>query len=81
MDSGKRSEISFWIALPTSDTVNRPNSNFFKDNVANMWAQFIKESRISDPEPDFEALEYKNGHCLISLDYYEWYKMVRILIS
>ena len=53
---------------------------FIKDNVANMWAQFIKESRISDPEPDFEALEYKNGHCLISLDYFEWYKMVCIII-
>ena len=45
-----------------------------------MWAQFIKESRISDPEPNFEALEYKNGHCLISLDYFEWYKMVSIII-
>lgn len=45
-----------------------------------MWAQFIKESRISDPEPNFEALEYKNGRCLISLDYFEWYKMVSIII-
>ena len=41
-----------------------------------MWAQFIKSGTIVDNEAGFTAQEFKNGHCVISIDYWEYLYMV-----
>ena len=48
-----------------------------QDNVSMMWAQFIKTGVIKDDEAGFVASEFKNGHCVISIDHWEYLYMVR----
>ena len=47
-----------------------------QDNMSLMWAEFIKTGSMVNDEAGFVADEFKNGHCVISIDYYEYFYMV-----
>ena len=46
-----------------------------QDNVSSMWAQFVKTGAITDDEAGFDAQDYSESQCVISIDYYEYLYM------
>ena len=51
----------------------------FTDYISEAWAQFVKTGEIVDNESSFVADEFKNGHCVITMEYFEYFRMVRFL--